>query len=270
MSCCPPNAEKFLASNYVPTGAKHTLPNGYEFYEVGNADSKKAVIMIPDIWGWDSGRSRNVADLLSEQYGYFVVIPKLLQPAFEGGTDGDALPPDFSPQARWPEFKEYLTTISWEGVLKPRLAAVVQYLIQEKGIEKMALSGYCWGGWVCALALQDTEQLSDKFLCAVVPHPSIQLETMVLGKDTAALLAKCTRPMLWMPTKGDPEQYHNNGEWFIALKAKHPTSECNEDYLEYNHGFLPRADTVANPEMLPVVQSAIDVMGKYFEQHFNA
>lgn len=87
--CCPPNAEKYLAPDYKFVGKTHALADGVEFYETGNpAVTKKAVILIPDIFGWNGGRTRNIADWLAEE-GYYTVVPKLLVPAVDGGTDGD-------------------------------------------------------------------------------------------------------------------------------------------------------------------------------------
>jgi len=86
--CCPPNAEKYLAPDYTFTGKTHTLADGVEYYESGSPSLKKAVILIPDIFGWNGGRTRNIADWLAEE-GYYTVVPKLLVPAVDGGTDGD-------------------------------------------------------------------------------------------------------------------------------------------------------------------------------------
>ena len=97
--------------------------------------------MIPDVWGWDSGRSRVIADYFSDK-GYLVIVPKLLQPPFEGGTDGDGLSPGFDFATRGAEFGPYMQTISWDGVLKPRLQAILEYLSNSKGINKVAISGY--------------------------------------------------------------------------------------------------------------------------------
>lgn len=89
MSCCPPNADKYLAATYNTTGKKVTLPSGLEVYRSGSAnENKKAVLIISDVWGWNSGRTRNIADLFAEA-GYLAIVPKLLTPAFEGGTDGE-------------------------------------------------------------------------------------------------------------------------------------------------------------------------------------
>ncbi len=88
MSCCPPNAEKYLAASYSTIGQTHALPNGHEFYITGSTTATKAVIVIPDVFGWNAGRTRNVADWFAEA-GYLTIVPKLMVPALEGGTDGD-------------------------------------------------------------------------------------------------------------------------------------------------------------------------------------
>jgi dienelactone hydrolase len=86
--CCPPNAHKYLAPDYKHVGNILTLEDGTEIYRTGDPSSKKAVLLIPDIYGWNGGRTRNIADFLAEN-GYYTVIPKLLIPPVDGGTDGD-------------------------------------------------------------------------------------------------------------------------------------------------------------------------------------
>jgi hypothetical protein len=86
--CCPPNAHKYLAPDYKHVGNILTLEDGTEIYRTGDPSSKKAVLLIPDIFGWNGGRTRNIADFLAEN-GYYTVIPKLLIPPVDGGTDGD-------------------------------------------------------------------------------------------------------------------------------------------------------------------------------------
>ncbi len=85
--CCPPNAEKFLAPDYTAIGKIQTLPDDNEFYHVGEPGSKKAVIVLPDIFGWNGGRTRNIADYFAEN-GYYAVVAKIMVPGV-GGIDGD-------------------------------------------------------------------------------------------------------------------------------------------------------------------------------------
>jgi hypothetical protein len=131
MACCPPNAHGYLASSKDHKGTKITVSGGTEIYTTGNlGQSGRAILVCPDIWGWDSGRLRNIADHLAEA-GYLVVVPKILQPAcvqteimgsrngsaltfyrLNGGTDGDALSPDVSPSVPetggWPLIAQWL------------------------------------------------------------------------------------------------------------------------------------------------------------------
>ncbi len=86
--CCPPNAEKYLAPDYKFVGQCHKLADGLEYYATGDPKTKKAVLLINDIYGWNGGRTRNIADHLAEN-GYYTVVPKLLTPPVDGGTDGD-------------------------------------------------------------------------------------------------------------------------------------------------------------------------------------
>ncbi len=90
MSCCPPNAEKYLAPDYSFVGTCHKLDCGTEFYATGDKNSKHGIFLIPDIFGWNGGRTRNIADYFAEQ-GYYVTVPKLLSPGIKGGTDDDGI-----------------------------------------------------------------------------------------------------------------------------------------------------------------------------------
>lgn len=53
MTCCPPNSLPYLAPDYNTKGSVQSLPNGYEYYTVGSAASKKALLIVPDIFGWN-------------------------------------------------------------------------------------------------------------------------------------------------------------------------------------------------------------------------
>ena len=89
MSCCPPNAEPYLAADYATKGFLATLPSGLNVYVSGSAsESRRAVIILPDVFGWNSGRTRNIADMFAAD-NYLAVVPQFLAPGLDGGTDGD-------------------------------------------------------------------------------------------------------------------------------------------------------------------------------------
>eukprot|EP01035_Chromulina_nebulosa_P022335 gene22335-28923_t len=98
MTCCPPGSEGYLASDYIPKG--HVIKeNDIEFYSTIlpiNQPIKYGIVLFPDIYGWNGGRIRAIADYLAES-GFLTVVPKVLFNTIDGGgTDGDGLPPDFN------------------------------------------------------------------------------------------------------------------------------------------------------------------------------
>lgn len=238
MSCCPPNAEKFLAPDYNTTGKTSTLPSGLEFYETGSTDSKKGVLVIPDVWGWNSGRVRNIADMLGEN-GYYCIIPKLMVPPLEGGTDGDGLYPTFSFETDLAKFIPYFGAMDYNAFLLPKIEEVVGHLKAAVGVEQLHTMGFCWGGWVMAHMLSGP--LANNFLCGSIPHPSITLEEKLYQRDVATLVGTVNKPLFFMSTVGDPDEYKQDGEWFQKLYANHPTSKT-VDFPKVNHGFCTRGD----------------------------
>lgn len=115
MSCCPPNSEKFLLASYEFSGATNSTQEGVEYYVSGvPTEGKTAVLIISDVFGWNGGRTRSIADLFAEA-GYWAVVPKLMVPALSGGTDGDGIPPTFNFGTQMAEFKAFLAQMPWEG-----------------------------------------------------------------------------------------------------------------------------------------------------------
>ena len=144
MSCCPPGATAYLAAVPTTVGSLKES-NGVEFYETGAASSA-AIILFPDVWGWNSGRTRALADAFAEQ-GYRTYVPKVLQPAFEGGTDGDGLPPTFDLGERGDDFMKWVVTVKWDGI-DAKVKSLLAYAKKE-GADAIGVVGCCWGGWAC-------------------------------------------------------------------------------------------------------------------------
>jgi hypothetical protein len=88
-SCCPAGSENYLLSTYVPVGQVITIEGGVEAYISGTPD-QKAMILFPDIYGWNGGNIRKIADMYAAD-GYYTIIPKMLSPVLEGGTDADGI-----------------------------------------------------------------------------------------------------------------------------------------------------------------------------------
>jgi len=190
-----------------------------------------AVIVCPDVWGWNGGRTRAIADSLSDA-GYVVVVPKLLSPPKDGGTDGDALAPTAAFDMEW------IMQFPWE-VQKPKLAAVVEHLKQQ-GISKVGMLGFCYGGHP---AMWASAEWPDVVSCGIVCHPSIQLEG-AFGGDFAALVKSAKAPFLIAPAGGDLPMYAPDGsEFATALAASAKGAECViKPYPDMAHGWMTRGD----------------------------
>ena len=52
-SCCPENSWPYLAPTYTTKGTIKAHTNGHEFYASGDPALRKAVLIIPDIYGWN-------------------------------------------------------------------------------------------------------------------------------------------------------------------------------------------------------------------------
>lgn len=202
--CCPPNSHPSLSDNYTPIGTINSF-NSVEFYEVGTLKSQgNAIIIFSDIWGWNSGRVRRFADILSEFVDY-ILIPKLLSPTIDGGTDDDGLPPGYDLSAH-PEVWGWLSQFNY-GYMKPKIDEIFTYLNQA-GVEKIGLMGVCYGGYlVCHSAIEHPN-----VVCGVIPHPSIHAEEGLFGGNNAELAKKVHIPLLLLPAGNDPASYLPGGD----------------------------------------------------------
>ena len=81
-ACCPPTATPYLASNamYKQKGSVvETGVGGVPCYATGNQSAKTCVIVVGDVWGYNGGRLRALADHFARAGDYGVLVPKLLQ-----------------------------------------------------------------------------------------------------------------------------------------------------------------------------------------------
>lgn len=253
MSCCPPGSLPFLASDYNHTGSCCEVTSRTSVYESVQGTSQKALIIIPDIWGWNGGRTRNIADYYAQR-GWHVVVPKILTPSYQGGTDGDGFPPDYNPDAT---FMDYMKSLSWEETFKPRVSDIKSYL-QGKGILKIAMIGFCFGGYVVAKTFADPELGDALFVGGVIPHPSIQLEQFAYGGDAAALVASVSQPTLLLPAGNDSDAYDKGGNWC-------PPNAESVRFPDMSHGWVPRGN-MSDEKVAAGVTAALDAMTAFLDK----
>jgi dienelactone hydrolase len=232
------------------------MEDGNEYYATGSP-SAKAVMLIPDVFGWNGGRTRNVADFLAER-GYYTVVPKLMVPPVDGGVDGDGFNGFSSVGFLLETLKERFPAEQ----LLARVAAIVDHM-KAQGAREIGILGFCWGGWVGSHVL--ASPLAASFRCCAVAHPSLILEAGAFGKDVLTLVQSIQKPCLWLPAIGDHDEYNEDGAWFLALKANHPSSKTIP-FKEVEHGFVPRGD-ISVPKVKEEVDRALAAILSFFDQH---
>lgn len=245
MSCCPPQSHGYLASNpTAATGAEIKLPSGLDAYAVGDGSKGNGIVLIPDVWGWDSGRIREVAGQLAEKLNAYCVIPRVLSNApentgLEGGTKGDGLPPDFDPFGpRGKEMGGFMGTFGWTGAkfsIKPKFDETIAHM-KGKGCARICGIGFCFG---CGILLQASDASKDLVACAF-PHPSCH--AMLGTKKAVAMASTAQCPMLVMGAGNDPDIYDpDKGTFFANLKKSHPAS-ISSPFPDMLHGWTIRGD----------------------------
>ncbi|KAM0902365.1 hypothetical protein ACQ4PT_019395 [Festuca glaucescens] len=149
---------------------------GIPAYVAGAEDSKAAVILISDIFGFEAPKLRKIADKVASS-GYFVVVPDFFH--------GDPFAPQNAdkPFAEW--MKEHAPVKSFEDA-KPVIAA-----LKEQGVSSVGAAGYCWGAKVIAELAKANE-----IQAAVMSHPSfVTVDDMKEVKSPIAVLGAETDMM---------------------------------------------------------------------------
>jgi len=254
MTCCPVGSLPYLQATYEATGTV-VSEGDYEFYiNKGTESPTSAIILCPDIWGWNGGRIRAIADHFAGSY--MVVIPKLLTPVFEGGTDGDAMSPTSEFNMDW------IKQFSWK-TQKPKLDAAIA-LCKAKGITKIGMFGFCYGGHPACWASAENPEL---IACGVVFHPSMQLETFAFGGSMPELMKSIQCPFLFAPAGNDLPLFAEQGEFGDSVKASAKGAECVwRTFPDMVHGWTCRgdlSDTAVARDVEAALTEAANFVAKY-------
>ncbi|KAL5541699.1 hypothetical protein UlMin_009409 [Ulmus minor] len=116
------------------SGAGHVQKlGGLNAYVSGSSDSKPAILLISDVYGYEAPNLRKLADKVAGA-GFFVVAPDFLH--------GDPYVPDTpnKPIAVW--LKDHGTDKGFED------AKVVIEDLKSKGFSAIGAAGFCWGAKV--------------------------------------------------------------------------------------------------------------------------
>ncbi|XP_051201526.1 endo-1,3;1,4-beta-D-glucanase [Lolium perenne] len=125
---------------------------GLTAYVAGAVDSKAAVVLISDIFGFEAPNLRKIADRVASS-GYFVVVPDFFH--------GDPYAPENADRPIQVWRNEHPQAQAFEEA-KPVIAA-----LKEQGVTSVGAAGYCWG----AKGVVDLAKARELH-AAVLLHPS--------------------------------------------------------------------------------------------------
>ncbi|KAL8472671.1 hypothetical protein ACS0TY_029117 [Phlomoides rotata] len=131
---------------------------GFSTYVTGNQDSKLAIVLLSDAFGYEAPRFRELADKVAS-LGYWVVVPDLLY--------GDPF-----------SFEKHTSTTWIHGHCPDKgcedAKAVIDAL-KSKGVSKIGVAGFCWGGMLAVRLAA----LEDYIQAAVLLHPGVITEEQI-------------------------------------------------------------------------------------------
>ncbi|XP_043722473.1 endo-1,3;1,4-beta-D-glucanase-like [Telopea speciosissima] len=138
-----------------PNSGKGTVEEfgGLKSYLTGSLDSKSAILLVSDIFGFAAPNLRKLADKIAD-VGYFVVVPEFMH--------DDPYDPD---NAERPLMVWLQQDHGWEKGVEE--AKPIVEAIKSKGFTTIGAAGFCWGAKVVVeLAKEGYIQ------AAVLCHPS--------------------------------------------------------------------------------------------------
>lgn len=254
MTCCPPGSLPYLDAAYTATGSVVKEGDVELYVNKATESPTSAIVLCPDVWGWNGGRIRAVADHFASSY--MVVIPKILNPAFEGGTDGDAMSPSSTFNMDW------IKQFPW-SVQKPKIDTALKFCT-DNGVTKVCVFGFCYGGHPACYASSENPEL---IKCGVVFHPSMQLETFAFGGSMEKLMETIQCPFMFAPAGNDIPMFAEEGDFATAVKKSAKGSECVwKPYPEMQHGWTVRGDLANDAvkrDVEAVMKDAADFVAKY-------
>mmetsp|Transcript_6391 Transcript_6391/g.7318 ORF Transcript_6391/g.7318 Transcript_6391/m.7318 type:complete len:279 (+) Transcript_6391:120-956(+) len=237
--CCPPDSHGAATSpdTYTPGGENVTLDNGKLSLYVSrpkpeNVGNGEAILVLHDIYGPESGRTKQICDRLASE-GYIVVMPTLLENvplylATNGGSIINQL------RAVW-----YLRSYKWKKLKAQLLNHVIPYMSSELKVNSIGLLCYCWGAYpMVHLLAEDIELIK----CAVGLHPSLIVFGVQL-ENVSSYLKQVKVPVTFLAAGSDSSDIKPNGSAEKALSNTASFKDCMfKEYESQKHGWTNRGD----------------------------
>ncbi|KAJ9635388.1 hypothetical protein H2199_008391 [Coniosporium tulheliwenetii] len=242
-ACC--NVPPIVAEDYAYKG-QYIVVDGMRTYTTGPANAKRALLIVYDIFGFFP-QTLQGADILAfsdSEHPYQVFMPDF----FEGQpADISWYPPDN-------EDKGKKLGAFFKGPAAPpktveRIPKVVK-LLQDKDphIEAWGIVGYCWGGKIVNLSLQE----GTPFKAGAAVHPA-----MVDPKDAPGI----TVPVAMLPSKDEDKEAVE--QWQKGLKVKNLV----EWFPDQVHGFMAARGDLKKENVRKEYQRGYKVLLDFFHEN---
>jgi dienelactone hydrolase len=194
-------------------------------YEVGTGGN--AIVMIYDIYGFNSGRTREMCDQFAAA-GYYVILPDF----FRGNG---RLVSTFN-----------MMNYPWVMV-KDLLERLVYPHVEKRGIKVFNVVGACYGGAMAFYASQNAKVVS-----SVSFHPAAGL----VQKPYDTFFASLVAPQMIIPSGGEPAEFKEGGIVQTTLETlSFKGKNIVKSYNNMSHGFVPRGDLA-----VPEIKTAVDAV----------
>ncbi|KAF7837222.1 endo-1,3-1,4-beta-D-glucanase-like [Senna tora] len=231
----PPN----LSSGPNGAGTVQELA-GLRNYVTGPPHSKRAILLISDVFGFEAPNLRKLADKVAAE-GFLVVVPDLLY-----GDYFDLQNPQFDRDS-W--MKAHGMDKGCEDT-KPLIAA-----LKSKGLTSIGAAGFCWGGVVVAKLAT-----SNHIQAGVLLHPGpITVDEINDVKVPLAILGAETDPIF------SPEKLKQYGE---ILSVKGEFESFTKIYPGVSHGWTVKYN-VEDESAVKSAEEAHQDMLNWFTKHIK-
>uniref|UniRef100_A0A0G4I0T9 Dienelactone hydrolase domain-containing protein n=1 Tax=Chromera velia CCMP2878 TaxID=1169474 RepID=A0A0G4I0T9_9ALVE len=285
-ACCPPDSEPPRTFEYEPKGGwSHAMESGdgdgpsgsLSVYSVGETAAPYLVLVLPDIFGVNSGRTVEICDIISSKMNFRVV---LMDP-FDGSPYAEALQPKgFT--FLWTTLTQTIPFVkkhTWEKVA-PKIFSVIKASASEMpSLKGVFLVGFCWGTWANFKLCQSPSVAEARLMGAVNFHPSFIVEkvhTSMFSSNDMKLCEGLQVPQLICTAGNDAANTKTGGQMDVHLKSRAPPlGEVSEvrTWEGMIHGWVNRRDPndeKAVREADEALESAIAFMQKILESEKKA
>ena len=243
--CCPSGSEPALKSDYIPKGKIEDV-DGLPIYYIGQGE--KAIIFVYDIFGFDSGRTKQMCDELAAE-GYLVVLPDFFRHDGLKSSDMEGFFGFFRCLNR------FRKNNSWEKGSEDFNKRIYPFL-EKKGVKKIGMLGTCWGSYYVFKASAE-----GKISAGANFHPSLMMR-----KETPQELARAQKcPQMMLLGKNDPANIKEGSEVEKILHEKFGKVALFKTFGEMKHGWVVRGD-IKKPAVARDYKIAMDMAIDFFKK----